>query len=198
MTGEIEKPSWTRREREEPEDYEKFILYYLPLPEKNRSIRNAVEKYLDQHQNEGINFLRELSQWEMSAKRHEWEDRAAKFDIWRNKDITLSELGHLEDFKETGLNITKIGRDTAVNSLMISKKMLEEYYKGLPRKEDGTNDIDFALVKTNDYINLVRAQKTVADYANTMIELSNKMLAIDVLLNDVLDRREKEEETWDV
>ena len=178
-------PEWERQEGESELWHQRFFLYYLSQI-GNRSIRRAVMSWAKA--NEVVNEAQiklEYIEWKEIAERNLWLEREIAFEEYQGRLVSAQEYDVLERFKNQGLRISEGGMRSAQNAVAMTSEVFRQYVETLPKDERGR--IDFELMDANKYSKIVSAMKTSADTANTMIEIGNKMLALDKVLGQLLD-----------
>ena len=179
------RPEWERQEGESELWHQRFFLYYLSQI-GNRSIRRAVMSWAKA--NEVVNEAQiklEYIEWKEIAERNLWLEREIAFEEYQGRLVSAQEYDVLERFKNQGLRISEGGMRSAQNAVAMTSEVFRQYVETLPKDERGR--IDFELMDANKYSKIVSAMKTSADTANTMIEIGNKMLALDKVLGQLLD-----------
>lgn len=178
-------PEWERQEGESELWHQRFFLYYLSQI-GNRSIRRAVLSWAKANEvsNEAQIEL-EYIEWKEIAERNLWLEREIAFEEYQGRLVSAQEYDVLERFKNQGLRISEGGMRSAQNAVAMTSEVFRQYVETLPKDERGR--IDFELMDANKYSKIVTAMKTSADTANTMIEIGNKMLALDKVLGQLLD-----------
>ena len=127
----------------------------------------------------------EYIEWKEIAERNLWLEREIAFEEYQGRLVSAQEYDELERFKNQGLRISEGGMRSAQNAVAMTSEVFRQYVETLPKDERGR--IDFELMDANKYSKIVSAMKTSADTANTMIEIGNKMLALDKVLGQLLD-----------
>ena len=165
--------------------HQRFFLYYLSQI-GNRSIRRAVMSWAKANEvsNEAQIKL-EYIEWKEIAERNLWLEREIAFEEYQGRLVSAQEYDVLERFKNQGLRISEGGMRSAQNAVAMTSEVFRRYVETLPKDERGR--IDFELMDANKYSKIVSAMKVSADTANTMIEIGNKMLALDKVLGQLLD-----------
>lgn len=178
-------PEWERQEGESELWHQRFFLYYLNQI-GNRSVRRAVLTWAKA--NEIMNDARlnaEYREWKDIANRNLWLEREIAFEEYQCKLVSAQEYDVLERFKAQGLRLSENGMKSAGNAVTMTGEVFRQYVENLP-KIDGK--IDFETMDVNQYSKITSAMKTSADTANTMIEIGHKILALDKVLEQLLDK----------
>ena len=181
-------PEWERQEGESELWHQRFFLYYLSQI-GNRSIRRAVMSWAKANEvsNEAQIKL-EYIEWKEIAERNLWLEREIAFEEYQGRLVSAQEYDVLERFKNQGLRISEGGMRSAQNAVAMTSEVFRQYVENLPKDDRGK--IDFEAMDANQYSKIVSAMKTSADTANTMIEIGNKMLALDKVLSQMLNNGE--------
>ena len=183
-------PEWERQEGESELWHQRFFLYYLNQI-GNRTIRRAMLSWAKANEIEGEARLKaEYREWKSIAERNLWLEREIAFEEYQGRLVSAQEYDVLERFKKHGLQISEGGMASAKNAIAMTSEVFRQYVEGLPKDERGR--IDFEVMDANQYGKIVSAMKVSADTANTMIEIGNKMLALDKVLAQMLHSGEVE------
>jgi hypothetical protein len=180
-------PEWEKQEGESDIWYQRFFLYYLGQIGK-RSIRRGV---LTWAKAEGVTSEAEIklkyNEWREIAERNLWLEREIAFEEFQSKLITSQEYDVLERFKNQGLRLSENGMSNARSAVQASGEVFREFIETVPRVN---GKIDFEQFDEAKYSKIITAMKTSADTANTFIEIGNKMLALDRVLEELLNNGE--------
>lgn len=196
----LESPEWERQEGESEIWHQRFFLYYLNQI-GNRTIRRAMLSWAKANEIEGEARLKaEYREWKSIAERNLWLEREIAFEEYQGRLVSAQEYDVLERFKKHGLQISEGGMASAKNAIAMTSEVFRQYVENLPKDERGK--IDFEAMDANQYSKIVSAMKTSADTANTMIEIGNKMLALDKVLSQMLNNGEvisnEENNEWEL
>ncbi len=191
----LQSPEWERQEGESELWHQRFFLYYINQV-GNRSIKRAMRSWAAANEIRGDARLKaEYREWKSIAERNLWLEREIAFEEYQGKVVSAQEYDVLERFKSQGLRISEGGMASATNAIAMTSEVFRQYVESLAKDEKGR--IDFELLDANQYSKIVSAMKTSADTANTMIEIGNKMLALDKVLGQLLDNGEVSTERSD-
>lgn len=184
----LESPEWERQEGESELWHQRFFLYYLNQI-GNRTVRRAMMTWASANGIKGEARIKaEYREWKAISERNLWLEREIAFEEYQGRLITTQEYDLLERFKNQGLRLTENGMQSAQTAVTMTGEVFRQYIESLPKDEN--NKIDFGVMDANQYSKIVGAMKTSADTANTMIEIGNKMLALDKVLEQLLESNE--------
>ena len=182
---ELKSPEWERQTGESELWHGRFLIYYLGQI-GNKEVRTAVITWAKANDIwDEARIQSEYRLWKQIAERNLWLERELAYEEYRGSLITTQEYDVLTTFKNQGLRLNQSGMKSAIKAVKTTAEIFEDYTENLARNERG--NIEFGEMDVNQYSKLVSAMKMSVDTANTMVEIGNKILALDKVLAHLLE-----------